>query len=527
MMFGSKKDETKLKSQEEQDEEIRTRVTERMALKKRRNRYAYYIISFNQGLGSISELAVSYFFKDQLMLEPAKLSQIMSIIAIPWMIKPLFGLITDLLPICGYRRKMYLIACGLMNIVCWLMMCLFAQTLWEASMLLLLINIGLSFSTVLGEAVVVELSQLERNTNGNEADAAKDYVSLFFFCKYVGALLSAYLKGLLVEVLNVRSVFFVASFLPWLLVISGIILIENKVGEKEETEVERMEEQYGTITHSNNPQPEPSGKELITEFFAFLCQKYVIVPTIFIIIFMATPSYGDPFFYFLTNELKFTPSDLGKISFCSTFATLMAILLYKWYFKNCDFKLMITVGTIVSFFFSFLGYLLVMRINVKFGISDFILVLFSNSFLSMLGELILMPMLALACLLCPKNLEGTVYSLFMSSLNFGGILSGLNGSILTSYLGITAKDYHNLHTLILISNMLTLLPLPILLFISSSYFHPEKKEETTQSETSHNEGETEKLIVSEGNNNNSPANTLMTRSTQESNDKINNKSCDT
>src|SRR5690349_18978701 len=84
---------------------------EELKNKKKRdmNKLAYLIISFNQGLSSISELAVSYFFKDQLHLEPARLSQIMSFVAIPWMVKPIFGLITDLLPLCSYRRKVYII----------------------------------------------------------------------------------------------------------------------------------------------------------------------------------------------------------------------------------------------------------------------------------------------------------------------------------------------------------------------------------------------------------------------------------
>jgi MFS family permease len=163
-------------------------------------------------------------------------------------------------------------------------------------------------------------------------------------------------------------------------------------------------------------------------------------------------------------------------------ATLIAILMYRLYFKNCNFKLMITIGTVVSFVFSFLGYILVKRINVQLGISDFILVLFSNSFLSMLGELIMMPMLSLACMLSPKNLEGTVYSLFMSALNFGGIMSGINGSLITTWLGITSKDYHNLDKLILISNIMTLIPLPLLICISSSYFQPELNSEQDSEE---------------------------------------------
>lgn len=476
--------ENKLKEENEKgisDDEINKKKKHReetIKNKKFRNQMAYLIISFNQGVSSVSELAVSYFFKDELKLEPALLSQIMSLVTVPWMIKPLFGLITDLIPICGYRRKIYIMICGLINIIGWMMMASVVKSLFGATSILFLINCGLSFSTVLGEAVVVELSQIHDESDKDKS-SAKDYVSLFFFCKYVGALVSAYLKGYLVEIMNVRSVFLITSFLPWLLIISGFILIEGKIFDKEDFPANNQNDNI-EISSSQEHVTQPDG--LVKQFFTFMCKKYVIVPTLFIIAFMATPSYSDPFFYFLTNELKFSPIDLGKISFFSTLATLIAILMYKWFFKNVNFKLMITVGTVISFIFSFLGYILVKRINLELGISDFILVLFSNSFLSMLGELILMPMLSLACMLCPKNLEGTVYSFFMSALNFGGIMSGINGSLVTSYLGITSKDYHNLDKLILISNILTLVPLPLLLCISNSYFQPELNNDSDNEE---------------------------------------------
>lgn len=34
---------------------------------------------------------------------------------IPWMIKPLYGFISDSIPLFGYRRRSYLVACGLLG----------------------------------------------------------------------------------------------------------------------------------------------------------------------------------------------------------------------------------------------------------------------------------------------------------------------------------------------------------------------------------------------------------------------------
>jgi folate/biopterin transporter len=443
---------------------------------KKYNKFAYLFIAFHQGLSYISHLALQYFFKDELQIEPSRLAQINSIVHIPWAIKPILGLVTDFLPIFGYRRKVYIILCGLLNLLCWLYMSFYTDTAVKACIMIFLINLTLSFCSILGEAIVVELSQLETE---NQDSKAKDLVSMFFFAKTLGEVISSYLKGLFVDIMPLRTIFFIACFIPIMLIISGLILVEKppcherKNSALPEEEDDLIETQVQKI--KSNPESSEVKNSLFQEFVSFICQRSILTPLMFIIIFKATPSFYDPFFYFKTNELKINATDLGKIYCCSSIAVLIAILIYKAYMKDINFKKMIIIGTIISFLISLSCFLLVLRVNIKYGISDFTVLLFATSFMSFVGEFVLLPILSLACVLCPKNLEGTVYSVFMSCLNFGGILSSLNGGILTSMMGITTKNYDNLHWLILISKICTLLPLPMLLCIDDKYFHPEKK----------------------------------------------------
>ena len=58
-------------------------------------------VMFLQGLGEMSGLAVSYFYKNTLGVSPATLSTITSLAAIPWTIKPLYGFLSDGWPIMG------------------------------------------------------------------------------------------------------------------------------------------------------------------------------------------------------------------------------------------------------------------------------------------------------------------------------------------------------------------------------------------------------------------------------------------
>ena len=82
------------------------------------------------------------------------------------------------------------------------------------------------------------------------------------------------------------------------------------------------------------------------------------------------------------------------------------------------------------------------------------------------AEINTIPLLVLACRLCPKNIEGTMYALLMSTLNFGSMLSYQFGGLLMHYLGITESDFHNLWILIVLANTLMLIPLPFLVFVN-------------------------------------------------------------
>jgi len=242
------------------------------------NTLSYYLIAIHYGLHGISELAINFFLKDELKVQPAIMTQVISFVMIPWMLKPLLGLLTDLLPIFGYRRKFYLFFCGILVTICWLIMSSGVSKLSEVIILLLLINTGVSFSTVIGEAIVVELSQMDKNISDEEKDdKAKDNVSLYMLFKYTGVLASSFLKGGLVEIMSIRSVFIIAAFIPSMLIISSFILIDKKIVN--EPDSINSHDIYCSNYISNSSEVEtikpPNSDKLITEFLQFLCQKHV------------------------------------------------------------------------------------------------------------------------------------------------------------------------------------------------------------------------------------------------------------
>ena len=67
----------------------------------------------SQGLGeALSGVGIEYYMKDDQKVQPSEAQVYVGITSIPWIVKPLWGLLTDVLPIFGYRRRPYLVLAG-------------------------------------------------------------------------------------------------------------------------------------------------------------------------------------------------------------------------------------------------------------------------------------------------------------------------------------------------------------------------------------------------------------------------------
>ena len=73
----------------------------------------FIIQNINHGLWVVATLAVKDYYKEYLGLDPGEMAGYLSIVHIPWSLKILYGLISDNVPICGSRRKSYLVGAGI------------------------------------------------------------------------------------------------------------------------------------------------------------------------------------------------------------------------------------------------------------------------------------------------------------------------------------------------------------------------------------------------------------------------------
>jgi MFS family permease len=120
---------------------------------------AIFLVYFVQGILSLSRLAVSYYFKDDLGMDPAELAVFTGLSTLPWLVKPLYGFASDTFPIWGYRRRSYLVLCGVLGSLAWTSMFLLHPSAPLATFLLILGSVGTACSDVVVDSIVVEDSR--------------------------------------------------------------------------------------------------------------------------------------------------------------------------------------------------------------------------------------------------------------------------------------------------------------------------------------------------------------------------------
>jgi folate/biopterin transporter len=400
--------------------------------------FAILSVYFVQGILGLARLAVSFFLKDDLGLSPAQMGALTGIAAIPWIIKPLFGFLSDGLPLFGYRRRSYLILSGLLGSLSWLVLATMVNSVWGVTLTLLVTSLSVAVSDVIADSVVVERAQQESMSKAGSLQ------SLTWGTAALGGLITAYFSGLLLEQISTRTIFVITACFPLLVSFSAFLIGEEKPA----------------LPSLKNPLA--NTKNQLQQLGQTIRQKSILLPTIFIFLWQATPSADSAFFYFTTNELGFEPEFLGRVRLVTSLAGLIGIGLYQKFLKTIPFRPMLGWCTVISCLLGFTSLILVTHSNRAIGIDDHWFSLGDSLVLTVIGQVAFMPVLVLSARLCPNGIEATLFALLMSIWNLAGLTSQELGALLTHWLGVTETNFDYLAPLIIITNLTTLLPLLLL-----------------------------------------------------------------
>ncbi|MDJ0800882.1 MAG: folate/biopterin family MFS transporter [Calothrix sp. MO_167.B12] len=413
---------------------------------------AILTVYFVQGILGLARLAVSFFLKDELLLSPAQVSAILGIVTLPWMIKPVFGFVSDGLPIFGYRRRPYLILSGILGAISWISLATVVNTPITATLAIALGSLSVAVSDVIVDSLVVERARVESQ------DDAGSLQSICWGASALGGLMTAYFSGLLLEHFTNRTVFWITASFP--LLVSGVawLIAESPISKD------------GNHLNDENTL---SIKKQLGQLRQAVTQKAIWLPTAFIFIWQATPTADAAFFFFTTNELHFQPEFLGRVRLVTSVAALVGIWIFQRFLKTVPFRVIFAWSTVMSAALGMTMLLLVTHANRAIGIDDHWFSLGDSLVLTVMGQIAFMPVLILAARLCPPGVEATLFALLMSVCNLAGLVSYELGAGLMHLLGVNENNFELLWLLVVITNFSTLLPLPFLNWLPPASFQGE------------------------------------------------------
>ena len=393
---------------------------------------AILLIYFVQGILGLARLAVSFFLKDELGMSPAEVSAMLGVVTLPWIIKPVYGFMSDGLPIFGYRRRPYILISGLLGMSAWVSLATIVHTPLAATGAIALSSLGLAVSDVIADSLIVERARKESVTDAGSLQ------SLSWGASALGGLITAYLSGYLLQHFSTQTIFLISASFPLIVSATAWLIAEEKTNKR--TDFETVKDQLKQL------------RQAVT-------QKTIWLPAAFIFLLQATPSSDSAFFFFTTNELGFQPEFLGRVGLATSIAALAGVWLFQRFLKTVPFRVIFGWSTVIATALGMTTLLLVTHANRALGIDDQWFSIGDSLILTVIGKIAYMPVLVLSARLCPRGVEATLFALLMSIINLAGILSHEGGALLTHFLGITEHNFDNLWLLVIITNLSTLLPL--------------------------------------------------------------------
>ena len=117
----------------------------------------YLIEGIGQTNGLIAQ-PLNYYLKQVYQWTPVQIAAFLTILNLPWFINPLYGLVSDFIPLFGYRRKTYLVAANALAAAAYLSI-LQVSSPGSLVFLLLLTAYGMAIASTLCGALLVENGQ--------------------------------------------------------------------------------------------------------------------------------------------------------------------------------------------------------------------------------------------------------------------------------------------------------------------------------------------------------------------------------
>jgi MFS family permease len=439
-----------------------------------RMRLAYLpvlVAYFCYGASGITAIALLYFQKDTLGITPAEAAGIAFWVALPWSTKMVAGVASDVYPILGSRRVAYMLLGALLTFAgyAWLATTASSRSTYLAAMVL--IAVGFMVQDVVADALSVEVARND--------EEIKQVQTLGRMALLVGSISVGYLSGWLAGALGPRPVFAIATALPALVVIATCFVPRlpavppptdggNPLGAGKARLVVLVGLSYAALGVVLEALAVPFAQEIILVVSGALIvmllsrvgiSRGVAVAAFAIFCFRAVPGAGQGFNYWAIDHLGFDQEFLGVLAQVSAVLSLVGLIVFRKPITHRPVSYTLFWVTIVGVVLYLPTIGLFYGVNEWFGLSPRMFAFIDTTISAPLGQLSMVPMLALIARTAPRGAEATMFAIMASLMNLALSASELFTRYLNSFFAVTQEDYSGLGRLLIVVGVIGLLPL--------------------------------------------------------------------
>jgi hypothetical protein len=356
----------------------------------------YVVEGVGQAKSGIVWQPLTYFLKQTQGWDAVKISVSLAVLDLPWIIKPLYGVISDFVPLFGFRRRFYLVAA---NIAATLAFAWVAMITTPAALIpaLTVTAIAMAISSTLCGALLVE--------TGQKYAASASFVSQQWLWYNIAQMAAVLLAGLLIEVLSSIDALHVAAWIAAaapLSVIASVWLIEEPRARLDLAALRQ---------------------HLTALLSAFRTRNLWLVAG-FLFLYYFSPGFGTPLYFQMSDRLKFSQGFIGVLSSITAAGWILGGVLYRWKLREIGtptlLRLSILGGVVTT-----LSYLALLG-----PASAVVIWLVSGA----AGMIATVATLSLAAEACPEGAEGFAFAGLMSIINLANPLSDTLGSVMYQHI---------------------------------------------------------------------------------------------
>jgi len=424
----------------------------------------YFIQGICQGgISGLFYLPLSFMLRDHLGFNQEQLAYFRGLVMIPWAVKPLYGLLSDFIPILGYRRRSWYIIAALIGISCALYLAGCGnytenQLLFSLAMM----AVSFAFCDVLCDAVMVE--------KGKPLGLTDKFQGVQWASISFAAVFSGLCGGLIAEYLNYQQIFLAMAVPSLAILIIAVFFVPEKRHEykqfkkSESASVIKLREAVPvfiivlsiipilfllnmvSLEMETLPFLMFVSPFLILGSLCFLFRKLLNKMIFFCIIFLFWWDFcvgltSAPLFYYQTYTLGFSKMFMGTLQTIGSVGGLLGALLFLSTSRRKIFwKKQFIAETSLANLLKWAGI-----IGVIFILSNFLLMGKTSAIILTIVMIFVyqfarLTMLVLAAEFCPTLIAGTFFALLMSVCNLGSSMAERASGFLFKILKNTAPQ---------------------------------------------------------------------------------------